>query len=71
MVKLVDWAQAIVTFRPEEAVSHLADVACVFKLHLALGLTIFVIFPFTRLVHFWSIPLEYIFRRYQIVQKRR
>ncbi|WP_165454182.1 respiratory nitrate reductase subunit gamma, partial [Klebsiella variicola] len=36
-----------------------------------LGMTIFLIFPFTRLVHVWSAPVEYFTRRYQVVRSRR
>ena len=47
-------------------------VAMVSKLHLFLGLTIFLVFPFTRLVHMLSLPLRYVTRPgYQIVRSRR
>ncbi|MDI8841635.1 DUF945 family protein, partial [Salmonella enterica subsp. enterica serovar Anatum] len=42
--------------------------AFVFRVHLVLGMTIFLLFPFTRLVHVWSAPFEYFTRRYQIVR---
>ena len=49
-----------------------ADVSPVFKLHLFLGMTIFLVFPFTRLVHIWSVPVWYLGRRgYQIVRTSR
>ena len=45
---------------------------CLFKLHLALGMTIFLVFPFTRLVHIWSAPIWYLGRRgYQVVRTQR
>jgi nitrate reductase gamma subunit len=70
MVALANWAQHIVTFRGDAA-SFVAGEALVFKLHLVLGLTIFLLFPFTRLVHVWSVPLQYLGRSgYQIVRKR-
>jgi nitrate reductase gamma subunit len=48
------------------------DVPLLFKLHLALGMTIFLLFPFTRLVHVWSAPVWYVGRRgYQVVRTRR
>ena len=47
------WVQHILTFRGDAA-GYVADVALVFKLHLVLGMTIFLVFPFTRLVHIWS-----------------
>jgi nitrate reductase gamma subunit len=71
MVALMNWAQHIVTFRPGAA-DFVADVSPVFKIHLVLGMTLFLIFPFTRLVHIWSAPVWYLGRRgYQIVRTRR
>ena len=70
MVALGNWAQHIVTFRSGAADFVLAE-AWVFKVHLFLGLTIFLLFPFTRLVHMLSAPLKYLTRKgYQIVRKR-
>ena len=70
MVKLMAWAQGIFTFDPEAA-GHVADAHPIFKLHLFLGLTIFVIFPFTRLVHMLSVPIRYLWRPgYQVVRSR-
>jgi len=69
MLKLSDWAQRIVTFRGGAA-DAIADVNPIFKLHIMLGLTIFLIFPFSRLVHIWSVPVGYIGRPYQIVRRR-
>ena len=70
MMKLVGWAQSIVTFQGG-ASTHLDGVAFIFRVHLVLGMTIFLLFPFTRLVHVWSAPFEYFTRRYQIVRSRR
>lgn len=74
MVKFMTWAQMIFTFRAGAA-EQVADVALVFKLHLALGLTIFLVFPFTRLVHVLSgftAPFRFLLRPgYQIVRSRR
>ena len=69
MVKFMEWAQHIVTFRGG-AYEYIADVALVFKAHITLGLFLLVIFPFTRLVHALSAPVGYVFRPYQIVRKR-
>ena len=70
MISLAEWAQHIVTFR-SGAADYVAHENIIFKLHIVLGLTIFLIFPFTRLVHAFSAPLKYLFRSgYQIVRKR-
>ncbi|HJO14389.1 MAG TPA: respiratory nitrate reductase subunit gamma [Alphaproteobacteria bacterium] len=73
MIALANWAQHIVTFR-SGAADFIMGEAIIFKLHLVLGTTIFLLFPFTRLVHIFSgvaAPVKYILRRgYQIVRKR-
>ncbi len=72
MMLLAEWAQRIVTFRGG-AVELLANAGWVFKAHMFLGMTVFLIFPFTRLVHVWSGfgTLAYITRPYQLVRARR
>lgn len=72
MLKLAGWAQHIVTFRPG-AVELLAEAGWVFKAHMFLGMTLFLVFPFTRLVHVWSGfgTLAYLVRPYQVVRTRR
>lgn len=69
MVKLASWAQHIVTFR-WGAAEFVADAHWVFKAHITLGMTLFLVFPFTRLVHIWSVPLGYLRRPYQVVRRR-
>ena len=72
MVLLASWAQHIFTFRAG-GVELLAEVGWVFKAHMFLGMTIFLVFPFTRLVHVWSGfgTLAYVLRPYQVVRSRR
>lgn len=69
MLALSEWAQRIVTFRGGAA-ELVMNVDWPFKLHLVLGITIFVLFPFSRLVHIWSVPVGYVFRSYQVVRRR-
>ena len=71
MLALSDWAQRIVTLRPDA--SGLVGLDWPYKLHLVLGMTIFLLFPFSRLVHVWSGfgTLAYLWRPYQIVRARR
>jgi nitrate reductase gamma subunit len=72
MMKLAGWAQAIVTFQAG-APALLAEAGFVFKMHMFLGMSIFLIFPFTRLVHVWSGfgSVAYLVRPYQVVRSRR
>jgi len=72
MMVLAEWAQRIVTFRAG-APELLAEVSWIFKAHMFLGMSIFFIFPFTRLVHVWSGfgAAAYLIRPYQVVRSRR
>lgn len=68
MVKFMTWAQGILILQPG-IYTQVADVHPIFKLHLFLGMTLFLVFPFTRLVHIWSAPIWYLGRRgYQLVR---
>ena len=70
MLLLMQWARNVVTFDPLEAVAAIGPIGFLFKLHIVLGLTIFLVFPFSRLVHIWSAPLTYPARPYQVVRQR-
>jgi nitrate reductase gamma subunit len=69
MLLLSEWAQRIVTFR-SGAADQINNIGILFKLHLVLGQTLFLVFPFSRLVHVWSVPFGYISRPYQVVRRR-
>ena len=71
MLLLAEWAQRIVTFRPDAAALVALDWP--FKVHMVLGMTIFLLFPFSRLVHVWSglASVAYLLRPYQVVRSRR
>jgi len=71
MLKFMNWAQGIFSFQAGAA-GYVADVSWVFKAHLMLGMTILLVFPFTRLVHMLSAPVWYLNRRgWQLVRTKR
>ncbi|MGO8866917.1 MAG: respiratory nitrate reductase subunit gamma [Alphaproteobacteria bacterium] len=70
MIRFMEWAQHIVTFRAGAA-KLVSGTPWIFQVHLVLGMTIFLLFPFSRLVHIWSAPVWYVGRRYQIVRTKR
>ena len=72
MLLLMAWARHIVTFQGDAA-SLIAGVSPVFKLHMFMGMSLFAIFPFTRLVHVWSgfAAAGYVARPWQIVRSRK
>ena len=72
MTLLMQWAQHIGTFRGVEAAGIITDAHILFKLHMFMGMTFFLIFPFTRMVHVWSgfASVFYVFRPWQLVRRR-
>ena len=72
MLILADWAQRIVTLRPVDA-TLLATLPWPYLFHIVFGMTIFLLFPFSRLVHVWSgfATVTFLFRPHQIVRSRR
>jgi nitrate reductase gamma subunit len=69
MLRLAEWVQSIVILQPNPEL--LRNLDTVYKLHIFFGLSVFLFFPFTRLVYIWSVPAGYLFRAYQIVRAKR
>lgn len=69
MIHLADWVQSVLTL--QAAPELVRNVAPIYKIHMFLGMSVFLFFPFTRLVHIWSAPFGYLGRAWQIVRTRR
>jgi nitrate reductase gamma subunit len=71
MLVLASYLQGIATLRPDA--SGLTTIDWPFLVHMVLGMTIFLLLPFSRLVHVWSglATIAYLRRPYQIVRSRR
>ncbi|MBD7985239.1 respiratory nitrate reductase subunit gamma [Sporosarcina sp. Sa2YVA2] len=61
------WFRSLLIFRPEAG--YMAAVPMTFKLHILAGFLIFAMWPFTRLVHVWSVPLNYAGRSYILYRR--
>ncbi|MCY9089896.1 respiratory nitrate reductase subunit gamma [Bacillus mojavensis] len=62
------WFREIFLFRPDA--SLMESVPLWFKLHIMIGYIVFILWPFTRLVHVFSLPLKYLTRSYVVYRKR-
>ena len=71
MLRLAEYLQGIVLMQPNATLVSGTDWH--FQAHMLLGMTIFLLFPFSRLVHVWSGfgTLAYLVRPYQMVRARR
>lgn len=56
------WFRSLFVFQP--SIEAMAAATTVFKIHVLVGLFLFAIWPFTRLVHAFSAPIGYVFRPY-------
>ena len=52
------WAQGIFIFEPDSW-KYIADADLIYKLHIVNGFLIFLIFPFTKLMHMIMVPVLY------------
>lgn len=67
--ELGTWAQKVITFQPD-AGAVIAGHSLIYKLHIVTGLFIFMIFPYTKLMHMLVMPVAYFFRSgYQLVRR--
>ncbi len=67
---LGEWAQKIITFQPD-AGALIAGHSILYKIHFTIGLIIFMIFPYTKLMHILVLPIAYFFRSgYQLIRRR-
>ena len=69
MLTLTRWVQSVVTLQPQPGL--MAGVDPIYRAHVFFGMTVFLLFPFSRLVHIWSAPFAYLGRAYQIVRSKR
>ncbi|NCO17518.1 MAG: respiratory nitrate reductase subunit gamma [Alphaproteobacteria bacterium] len=69
MIRFMTWSQSVLGFQIN-AWEEVIGVHWLFKLHILLGLTIVLLFPFTRLVHMLSVPIRFAWRPWQVVRSR-
>ena len=62
------WFRSILTFQPQGEL--MAEAPPSFRVHAIAGMIVFIIWPFTRLVHAFSAPLGYLFRPYVVYRDR-
>jgi nitrate reductase gamma subunit len=62
------WFRSIVFLHPEP--SKMVGVPVIYQVHATAAWLLFLIWPFTRLVHAWSIPLQYVGRPFILYRRR-
>ena len=69
MLALAEWVKSILLLNPQPELMTKVDP--IFRAHIFFGMTVFLVFPFTRLVHILTAPFSYLTRAYQIVRTKR
>jgi nitrate reductase gamma subunit len=62
------WFRGIFTLRPDPDL--MTGIPLLYKFHVLFGLLLVVLFPFTRLVHAFAVPVKYLFRPYVVYRSR-
>jgi nitrate reductase gamma subunit len=62
------WIRGIVFFSPDPELMRPVPIS--FKIHVTLAWALLAFSPFSRLVHIWSVPVFYFFRRWIVFRRR-
>jgi nitrate reductase gamma subunit len=65
---IAPWARSLFTLQPD--VDLMRNVPVTYQIHAVIGLCLFALIPFTRLVHMFSAPVQYLFRPYLVYRSR-
>ncbi len=65
---IAPWARSLFTLQPD--VDLMVGVPLTFQIHAVIGLLLFALLPFTRLIHMFSAPVQYLFRPYVVYRSR-
>ena len=62
------WFRSLFVLQPD--VASMASASLAFHIHTLIGMALFALWPFTRLVHAFTAPIGYLFRPYVVYRSR-
>ncbi|MEU5897487.1 MULTISPECIES: respiratory nitrate reductase subunit gamma [Streptomyces] len=65
---IAPWARSLFTLQPD--IDRMTGVPVLYEIHAVVGMVLFALVPFTRLIHMFSAPLQYLFRPYVVYRSR-
>ncbi|MGW3290586.1 respiratory nitrate reductase subunit gamma [Streptomyces sp. NPDC001002] len=65
---IAPWARSLFTLQPKTEL--MAGVPVLYQIHAVIGMTLIALVPYTRLVHMFSAPVQYLFRPYVVYRSR-
>lgn len=63
------WLRGLLVFQPDPELMRTVPMG--FKIHILTTFVLYLVFPFTRLVHVFSLPLGYLRRSYVLYRRRK
>ncbi|MGW6738739.1 respiratory nitrate reductase subunit gamma [Streptomyces sp. NPDC055013] len=65
---IAPWARSLFTLQPD--LDRMAGVPVLYEVHAVIGMVLIALVPYTRLVHMFSAPVQYLFRPYVVYRSR-
>lgn len=65
---IAPWARSLFTLQPDTAL--MAGVPVLYQIHAVVGMALIALVPFTRLIHMFSAPVQYLFRPYVVYRSK-
>ncbi|MFE0250867.1 respiratory nitrate reductase subunit gamma [Streptomyces sp. NPDC059010] len=65
---IAPWARSLFTLQPD--LDRMAGVPVLYQVHAVIGMALIALVPYTRLVHMFSAPVQYLFRPYVVYRSR-
>ncbi|MFJ7077029.1 respiratory nitrate reductase subunit gamma [Streptomyces sp. NPDC098781] len=65
---IAPWARSLFTLQPD--LDRMAGVPVLYQIHAVVGMALIALVPYTRLVHMFSAPVQYLFRPYVVYRSR-
>ncbi|MEU5682742.1 respiratory nitrate reductase subunit gamma [Streptomyces venezuelae] len=65
---IAPWARSLFTLQPD--IDRMTGVPVLYEIHAVVGMVLFALVPFTRLIHMFSAPVQYLFRPYVVYRSR-
>ncbi|MDQ8706350.1 respiratory nitrate reductase subunit gamma [Streptomyces sp. LHD-70] len=65
---IAPWVRSLFTLQPD--IDRMVGVPVLYQIHAVVGMLLIALVPFTRLIHMFSAPVQYLFRPYVVYRSR-
>ncbi|MGB9592107.1 MAG: respiratory nitrate reductase subunit gamma [Candidatus Kryptoniota bacterium] len=68
-ITIAPWLRSLIVFAPDAKL--MVGVPLSYQIHVLLSFLIVGVWPFSRLVHIWSVPIDFLYRRNILYRKQK